>query len=303
MNAYVDTTWIEKAYSFYLNEINKGHFYVPLNKDQFEQIIHTHTAYVSMSKKQVNGLLIGAVLDQTFYIAYLLGEQTITEKLLKSLESTFEDTNINTISMSFYNPIKVPFYVHNDDIHINAQGVLMGSRLASTLLNMGYLVTSIQDTYHIDVLKFDQTEFIEKEEKILLEKGVTYELIIGTNSKIEQFLEALNNPHFVSSIKQGIERKLPILYVSYKGSIVGFTGPISASDRRGTFGGIELLDTARGLGAGKLLFFKLIEAFKHLGATYTTLFTGRENPSQYIYKKAGAIQMTTFQIVKKELTK
>lgn len=301
MNTNDEMDSYQILYDFFLQEINKEHFYVPIEKEIFISLLKEYTYVVSSKNRNIDGLLIGSKESTTFYIAYLLGDTHIQKKMLLSLEEQFKNTDIQSIAFSFYNPIKVPFFAYKNNIHVNAQGVREGSLLSSILEELSYQTQAIQDTYHIDINAFNQDDYIEKETLNLKDKGIEFRCEIGTNELIEDFLNRLPNTHFIDAIKRGIESEKPIWYVHYKGSIVGFTGPISVIDSRGSFGGIELLEEARGLGAGKLLFFKLIQSFKSLGAKYTTLFTGRENKAQYIYLSAGATRVQTFIMMKKEL--
>jgi hypothetical protein len=176
------------------------------------------------------------------------------------------------------------------------------SPLVNLLTSLGYESHAIQDTYHIDITAFNQRIFIEEQTKQLLKNNIEFKTIEGTSALVNDFLQRLNNPGFVQSIQQGISQNKPVLYVLKNGIIQGFTGPIDVdSNKRGTFGGIEVLNDIKGVGAGKLLFFKLIQSFQDLGATYTTLFTGRENPAQHIYIAAGATKERSFLMMKKEL--
>jgi hypothetical protein len=297
-----DDQMIQKAYDFYQKTIKSDGLYVCLSYESFLKLSRNHQINLHFNNHQVDGLLLYSMVGDCCYIAYVLGSVEIQKDLLLKLEIELLDLDIQSIWWSFNNPIKVPFYVKNDHIHLNAQGVLWDSPLAHVLTALGYKNYAIQDTYHIDITTFNAQNYIEQQTQKLLEMGVEFRTIRGGSVGIDDFLNRLRNPSFIASIQQGIQQNEPILYVLKNGTIMGFTGPIGVDkDGRGTFGGIELLDDLKGLGAGKLLFFKLIQNFQDLGAIYTTLFTGRDNPAQHIYMAAGATRACAFTMMKKEL--
>lgn len=302
MHNLIDTQFTQKAYDFYQHSLKNDGFYVCISYDAFLSLAKNHQISIHQTNDQIDGLLLYSIVDERCYIAYVIGRTPIQKKLLLSLESELSGLEVKTIWWSFYNPIKVPFYVKNNHVHLNAQGVLVDSPLAHLLASIGYKDHAIQDTYHIDITVFNQRDYIEQHTQKLFEIGVEFKTICGGSAKIDDFLTRLKNPGFIASIQQGILQNKPILYVLKNATIMGFTGPIGVDqDGRGTFGGIELLDDLKGLGAGKLLFFKLIQAFQDLGATYTTLFTGRDNPAQHIYIAAGATKACSFKMLKKGL--
>lgn len=302
MDQKYEEEMIQKAYEFYQKTLQSDGFYVCLPFQTFLNHIQNHHLKLHLNNHQIDGLLLYSLVGNLGYIAYLLGSEQIQKDLLLKLENELSAMGIKTLWWSFYNPIKVPFYVKNDHIHVNAQGVPLGSAMADLLKSIGYHEHAIQDTYHIDVLSFNHQAFIEQQSQTLLSLGIEFRCLTGHTSLVDDFLDRLDNPGFVESIRQGIAQNKPILYVIRNGVILGFTGPIGvANDHRGTFGGIEILTELKGLGAGKLLFFKLIQTFKDMGSTYTTLFTGSNNPAKHIYMAAGATKEQSFLMMKKEL--
>lgn len=302
MSQKYDDQTIQKAYDFYQKRVQADGFYVSISFESFLNHSINHQLNLHMNNHEIDGLLLYSLVDNRCYIAYLLGSIEVQKDLLIQLETEHLDMGIQSIWWSFYNPIKVPFYVKHIHIHVNAQGVPLGSPMVQVLKSLGYEEHAIQDTYHIDVSSFNHLAFIEQQTQKLNSQGIEFKMITGHSNLVDGFLKRLNNPGFVLSIQQGMAYNKPILYVLKNGVILGFTGPVGvAEDGRGTFGGIEVLDELKGLGAGKLLFFKLIQIFKDMGSTYTTLFTGRDNPAQHIYMAAGATKEQSFIMMKKEL--
>lgn len=290
------------TYAFFNQVIQEGKFYLPMTFEQFKSLSQHHHVMIHSDDHHIQGILIGSLKDESFYVAYLLGTNKAQQTLLSDLENQLKDTSVKTLWWSFNNPIKVPFYTNPPHIHFNAQGVLKGSKLQTLLLASGYNIYATMDTYEVDLYAFQMLDYIEEKTDHLKNIGIEFLLLNTWNPGVETFIQTLRNQSFVDVIKQGIATSKPILYVIYNGSIMGFTGPISVdTDGRGVFGGIEILDTLQGYGAGKLLFIKLLQTFKDLGATYVTLFTGQDNPAKHIYKAAGCQITHSFHLMKKEL--
>ena len=121
-NIYNDQT-IQKAYEFYRKSIQNDGFYVCLSYDMFFSLVIKHHLSLNQTAGIIDGLLLYSIVDDRCFIAYLLGHIDVQKNLLLSLDNTLVKTEIRTIWWSFYNPIKIPFYVINDHKHMNAQGV------------------------------------------------------------------------------------------------------------------------------------------------------------------------------------
>lgn len=80
----------------------------------------------------------------------------------------------------------------------------------------------------------------------------------------------------------------PLLTATHEGHIIGFTGPVDLqASGRGYFTGICTDPAWGGRGIATLLFNQLMQAFIAEGATFSSLFTGRENHARKIYERAG----------------
>lgn len=292
----------EKTYAYFNQAILESQFYLPMTFEQFKYLSQTHYVMIHVTDDQIQGLLMGSFKDNACYIAYLLGTKAAQYALLNDLEYQLRTTSIQTLWWSYNNPIKVPFYTNPPHIHFNAQGVLKDSPIESLLLSSGYQIYATMDTYEVDLTSFQKNDYLAEKTIHLKQLGIEFVVLNECTKSVDDFLQLLPNPAFVDVIRHGIAASKPILFVMYNGSIMGFTGPISVdTDGRGVFGGIEILDALQGYGAGKLLFFKLLQTFKDMGATYVTLFTGQNNPAKHIYRAAGCQITHTFHLLKKEL--
>lgn len=80
----------------------------------------------------------------------------------------------------------------------------------------------------------------------------------------------------------------PLLTATREGKIIGFTGPVDLQESgRGWFTGICTDPEWSGRGIASALFGLLMREFVAEGAAFTSLFTGRDNPAQRIYHRAG----------------
>ena len=94
----------------------------------------------------------------------------------------------------------------------------------------------------------------------------------------------------------------PLLAATHEGEIVGFTGPVDLQQSgRGWFTGICTDPEYGRRGIATVLFNLLMRAFQDEGATFSTLFTGMDNPAQNIYKRAGLRPVREFTLMCKDI--
>ncbi|MBR5111152.1 MAG: GNAT family N-acetyltransferase [Clostridia bacterium] len=95
----------------------------------------------------------------------------------------------------------------------------------------------------------------------------------------------------------------PLLIAAHEGEIIGFTGPVDVQKNgRGWFTGICVDPAYRRRGIGKALFHMLLQSFAESGASYTSLFTGTDNPARSIYLSAGMRGVRLFALMRAGLT-
>lgn len=56
-----------------------------------------------------------------------------------------------------------------------------------------------------------------------------------------------------------------------------------------------------GSGIGTTMFFMLMKSFKEIGAKFSSLFTGEENPAKKMYDRAGFNVVKTWAVMRKEI--
>ena len=94
----------------------------------------------------------------------------------------------------------------------------------------------------------------------------------------------------------------PLLTACADGHIVAFTGPVDLQDSgRGWFTGIFTDPEYRRRGIASVLFHSLMREFIAEGASFSTLFTGENNPARQIYLGAGFRIVRRFALMSKTL--
>lgn len=94
----------------------------------------------------------------------------------------------------------------------------------------------------------------------------------------------------------------PMLIAAADGYIIGFTGPVDMQDSgRGWFTGIFTDPEYGRRGIATVLFHSLMREFIDEGASFSTLFTGEDNPARRIYLGAGFRIVRRFALMSKSL--
>ena len=119
---------------------------------------------------------------------------------------------------------------------------------------------------------------------------------------LEEMVASLDNAMWSAEIPAAGRDGMDLL-VGLKGdTCAGFTGPVYPEDTgRGYFAGLGVAPAYEGNGLGTLLFYRLLQREKEVGARYMSLFTGEENHAQQIYLGAGFRVVRKFGVMLKEL--
>lgn len=288
-------------YDYYSYKILSDGFYVLQDAESFKSYL-TNPCFISINNGVVEGFILGSLTDKDAYVDIFYGEHDYLE-LLQIFESHMKNLGITTIWFSYKSPIKKPFYVFQNHIHANAQGLSADNPLLSTLVLFGYNMYQSLSTYHLNLSDFILPNVIKDIENTLSESNIKVAFYNKNHLGIEDFYSRMDNIDFETSIRTNLERQTPndLLVCLKDNHIIGFAGPLSLSNNRGVFHGIFVLGDYQGLKIGKLLFFKLCDRFKQMNASYVTLFTGDNNPARFLYQQAGFIKLKTFWMLKKEL--
>ncbi|NBD26631.1 GNAT family N-acetyltransferase [Paenibacillus glycinis] len=225
-------------------------------------------------------------------------------QLLDALEARFRQLGKKQADVLFFNPMMLPWYVPGTPKHEhnNAPGVPVGSPLHAYLLARGYAERTQECAMYLELSGFAWTDEIRAKEARAGDGGYAVELFDPRrHAGIEAMLDGFDNPLWRREIARCAADGVPVVIAARAGRAVGFAGPVIREDNgRGYFAGIGVHPEHEGHGLGSLLFFRLCEAFKAIGADYMSLYTGIKNPAIRIYEKAGFRPVKHFAIMRKE---
>ncbi|CAI6076171.1 GNAT family N-acetyltransferase [Cohnella sp. JJ-181] len=228
--------------------------------------------------------------------------------LLEALEARFRALGKRQSDVLFFNPMRLPWYIPDTPghEHNNAPGVRADGALYAFLLDQGYVDRARQCAMYMPLTDFAIPEDIRAKEVKAAESGYTVELFDPSrHTVLTEMLAGLGNPAWEREIAACAADGVPVVIAAAQdGRAAGFAGPVVRQDNgRGYFAGIGVHPDHEGRGLGSILFFKLCEALRDVGAEYMSLFTGSSNPALRIYEKAGFTTVRQFAIMRKEFTK
>ncbi|MGF7141605.1 GNAT superfamily N-acetyltransferase [Anaerotaenia torta] len=225
--------------------------------------------------------------------------------LLDALEKSFADAGKIQSEVLFFNPMMLPWYIKGTDHHEhnNAPGVFKNSRLHHELHKTGYQERATECAMYLKLEGFTIPEAILEKEARAAAEG--YEVALFDQSRhygVEEMLQKLENPLWEKEISQCTRTDVPVLVAAHNNRVVGFAGPmIRQKSGRGYFTGIGVVKEHEGHSLGTVLFFKLCEEERRVGAEYMSLYTGIDNPAGNIYHKAGFETVQEFAVMRKML--
>ena len=121
------------------------------------------------------------------------------------------------------------------------------------------------------------------ENGVVLRRPGAYELHL-----VQEFVQAHFSPKWVSEVKVAFSRQPVACFIATQGKeILGFS--CYETTAKGYFGPTGVAESARGLGLGKALLFKALEAQREAGYAYA--FIGGVGPKEFYAKTVGAIEI------------
>ncbi len=210
------------------------------------------------------------------------------------------------LEISFYNPVTFTWRIPGipSAYHPNMPGVDDQSGACAFFHACGYRTFAVEDSYYLALEDYVPSEEIRTQREALKREGIEFlPYDAKTHRGMEEMLKKLGNPLWERSIPAEPpveEGGRPILAPVRDGIVYGFAGPVEAeSGGRGYFDGIAVDEALRGRGAGKVLFAELCQRERQEGARFMTLFTGKDNPAQKIYRAAGFSVVRTWEDMRK----
>ena len=296
--------------------------YAPLTEKKFRRLLLEHPefspayTFILEKEKRIFGFINGCAGDHIAdgspkgYISCLiLAEEEDTQEntamLLEALEAAFRAAGRTHSTVTFFNPIRLPWVIPGTDNHQhnNVPGVAVELPLHKRMCALGYREISRECAMHYDLAHHSTPDWVAEKARKMAAQGYT---VAGYDSRIHQGLEemvdSLHNSMWSSEIPAAGRAGMDLL-VGLKGNVcAGFSGPVYPEETgRGYFAGIAVAPQYERNGLGTLLFYRLLELEKAVGSRYMSLFTGENNNARFIYLNAGFRIVRTFSVMLKEL--
>lgn len=246
------------------------------------------------------------------YLTFILVDKNYRNRglgtlLLKAVEEYFIKNGKKQFHVTFFNPIKLEWYVPGTDghDHNNAPGVDTEGPGFGFLLRNGYSVRTREAAFHLDLSGYERSSKLLEKAEELRQKGIyTGFYDRKEHYGFDELFDDLGSEDWRKEIKDNLalEKPYPVIVAAHKGKICGFAGPIRVQESgRGWFAGIGIHSSYRGMGIMPVLFDLLLDGFKKAGARFSTLFTGIENPARKVYERFGFSAVKTWAVMFKEI--
>lgn len=249
--------------------------------------------------------------DAPGYVTFVLVDRDFRRKgmggaLLSRVEDYLKINGKKELEIKFFNPINLEWTVPGTDghDHPNSPGVILDSPAYLFFKKHGYEKQSTEVSLHLDLNSFTMSEKYREKLKTLSGQGISMTYYDSSkHTGFDALFDHLKNEYWRKDIKDNLSlsKPLPVLVASDNGKICGYAGPITVQESgRGWFAGIGVDPDYEGRGIGTLLFIMLMKSFRDLGAGFSTLFTGIDNPARKIYERAGFRVVMQWAVMKKE---
>ena len=290
--------------------------YAPLTEGKFRALVTGHPdfwqelTFILEEVGNISGFITGCISGGTGYISCLILQATAdtaenTARLLDALEEAFRKRGMNRSAVSFFNPMRLPWVIPGTPghQHNNVPGVAVELPLYDRMLALGYRETSRECALYYDLLHHTTPDWVEERAEAMARRGYTVARYDpGRHVGLEEMLETLGNPQWVSEISAAAESGMDLLVGLKDNVCAGFTGPVYPEETgRGYLSGIAVAPQYERNGLGTLLFYRLLQREKEVGSQYMSIFTGLDNHAKRIYLEAGFRIVRTFAVMHKEL--
>ena len=296
--------------------------YAPLDMEKFKKLLLENKdfspeyTFLLEEGGEVLGFVNGCTgdhLDRGWERGYvsclILKEEADNEEntaaLLDALENAFRKAGRSHSAVSYFNPIPLPWIIPGtvDHQHNNCPGIATELPLYERMRSRGYQETAREIAMHKALADYVVPEWVEKRAEKMAAEGYTvarYDASCHTG--LDEMVESLNNSMWSAEIPAAGRAGMDLIVGLCGNTCAGFTGPVYPEETgRGYFAGIAVAPKYEGHGLGKLLFHRLLQREKEVGARYMSLFTDIDNPARFIYLEAGFQVVRTFSVMLKEL--
>lgn len=294
--------------------------FYPLTADYFASkftenpAVNSQVSFVALQEMDVVGFINGAIGSQadTAYLTCVfvrrdVRRQGIGRALLDAFTQEMHHRGVSQIAVSGGNPIKLDWLVPGTPghDHNNAPGCDTKSPGYGFLRAMNFIEGGREIAMYMDLAQYKPLRDLALLQQRLLDAGIdTGRYHPQLRYEFDGMCDRVGSDYWRGVLREETAKTSPrvILAATVPGHIVGFTGPVDLQPSgRGWFTGICTDPNYQGRGIATVLFHLLMQEFIQIGASFTTLFTGEENPARRIYERAGLSVVRTFATMKKSL--
>ena len=296
--------------------------FASLNPEQFRRLLTRHPNFSSdyTFVLEEAGKLLGFVNgctgedipkgDVRGYVSCLILEENADNEentclLLSHLEDAFRKAGRSYSAVTFFNPIRLPWVIPGTENHQhnNAPGIATDIPLYGRMLSWGYREAARECAMYLDLSEYEPPAWLrEKEEKMSREGYRVERYDSKLHTGLEEMVFSLGNPMWSAEIPKAGKTGMDLLVGLKDNTCAGFTGPVYPEETgRGYFAGLAVASQYEGHGLGTVLFHRLLDREKQVGAKYMSLFTGEDNHARFIYLGAGFRIVRSFGVLLKEL--
>lgn len=296
--------------------------YAPLDMVKFRQLLLEHRefsaefTFILEGDGGILGFVNGCAGDHIAagepygYISCLiLAEEADTEEntalLLSALEEAFRQAGRTHATVSYFNPIRLPWIIPGtrDHQHNNSPGVAVELPLYERMLSLGYRETDRECALHYELANHATPDWVEEKAAEMAARGYTVTRYDPKRHKgLDEMVESLHNSMWSAEIPAAGRAGMDLI-VALSGDVcAGFTGPVYPEETgRGYLAGVAVAPQYERNGLGTLLFYRMLQREKEVGSRYMSIFTGINNHARFIYLNAGFQIVRTFAVMLKEL--
>ena len=296
--------------------------YAPLDIAKFRRLLTEHPefrsefTFVLEEDGQILGFINGCAGDHiadgspTGYMSCLVlakeaDNEENTAALVRTLEDAFRKAGRTRSTVSYFNPIRLPWIIPNTDghQHNNVPGVCVDLPLHQRMLNLGYQEADREIALYYDLANHQTPAWIEEKAEKMAQRGYTVDRYDPTRHQgLDEMVESLHNSMWSAEIPAAGRAGLDLLVGLKDNVCAGFTGPVYPEETgRGYLAGVAVAPQYEHNGLGTLLFYRLLQREREVGSRYMSIFTGVENHARFIYLTAGFQVVRTFAVMAKEL--
>lgn len=217
--------------------------------------------------------------------------------------------SVRTLEVVFHNPVQLPWLLpmEGGDWHPCLPGVDIESGLYTFLQKRGWQDFVRQKAYHRRLTGYIVPPVLEETRRARLTEGLELTLYDPAQHRgLPELFDNLQNPGWKRYVLAHTDRPIPVVIdrnAAGANLVVAYTGPLSVEGTpgRGNFCGVGTHTDYRGRGLGKLVFLEMCRRHAAAGADFMSLYTGWNNPAQYMYEMAGFRNIRCFADMRKTL--